>query len=382
MGISVLYLSVLCSESDRKEKLDSTLYDAAPFQFNRQIVKGLIDNDCDVTCLSHVANYSKRTICKEEKITFVNFRRMRNYILNQLALFISVSKYTRSWCKQNPKGYIVVDVMDSFLASAVILNSKKHETVAIVTDSTYFYNHRTFIDKINEVFFNYSIHNAKGYVLLTKQMTQLYGEKKPYVVIEALYSAKEANHNPYQEKPFCIYAGAVDEQYGITKLIDAFCLLDDLNLELHIYGPCSGRNIITNLPQNVKYCGNTDRSRIIEKESEAMLLINPRPTEEEFTKYSFPSKTIEYMASGTVAISTKLPGIPSEYVPYLIWIEEESVNGIAETIRKAYNLKKEERCKMAREAREFVEKYKEAKLQTRKILDLIGQMQEDSNHDN
>ena len=60
----------------------------------------------------------------------------------------------------------------------------------------------------------------------------------------------------------------------------------------------------------------------------ATLLINPRFSNEEYTKYSFPSKNMEYMASGTPILTTKLPGMPKEYYEYIYLFEEESIEGM------------------------------------------------------
>jgi len=50
-------------------------------------------------------------------------------------------------------------------------------------------------------------------------------------------------------------------------------------------------------------------------------------------RYSFPSKLIEYMASATPVLTTRLPGIPPEYEPYVYWIEDDSVEGIEHSLR-------------------------------------------------
>ena len=56
--------------------------------------------------------------------------------------------------------------------------------------------------------------------------------------------------------------------------------------------------------------GCVTNDEIVRLQCEATLLVNPRPSDKEFCKYSFPSKTIEYMASGTPVLMTKLPGVP------------------------------------------------------------------------
>ena len=72
---------------------------------------------------------------------------------------------------------------------------------------------------------------------------------------------------------------------------------------------------------------------VVSAELEASLLINPRPTHEEFTKYSFPSKNMEYMASGTPVLTTKLPGMPADYYPYVFLVNDESAEGMAKAYR-------------------------------------------------
>lgn len=368
----ILYLSILCSNEDKNTKLESQFYDPAPFQFNRQVVNGLNANHCQVTCLSHVANYSEKTLSKEYGIDFINFKRYKNYFCNQCYLYLSIAKETKKWCKENPDGCVIVDAMDSFLASAVVRQCNL--SIAIVTDSTYFNDHTSLLDKLNYQFFKQIIQHAKGYVFLTQQMSRLYNPYKPYTVVEALYDEKEVYDEEYLEKPICMYAGAVDKQYGLINLIEAFRYLEELNLKLEIYGPISGEDITQNLPHNVVYKGMVSRDQILLREREVMMLINPRPTLEEFTQYSFPSKTIEYLASGTVTLSTKLPGIPIEYSPYLYWIEEESPMGISETIRNVYNLKFEERKKFSEKAKQFVKTEKNSSRQTMKIINLIDML--------
>ena len=54
----------------------------------------------------------------------------------------------------------------------------------------------------------------------------------------------------------------------------------------------------------------------------------------EYTKNSFPSKNMEYMVSRTPIMTTKLPGMPEKYDPYVYFIEDESPDGIANVLRK------------------------------------------------
>ena len=103
----------------------------------------------------------------------------------------------------------------------------------------------------------------------------------------------------------------------------------------------------------------------------AALLVNPRPTAPEYTKYSFPSKNMEYMASGTPLLTTHLASLPDEYIPYVYLIEDESVEGIAETIKTVLLLDRRELDEKGRKAQQFVFTKKTGKMQANRIVNSL-----------
>ena len=71
-------------------------------------------------------------------------------------------------------------------------------------------------------------------------------------------------------------------------------------------------------------------------------MINPRSTLDDFTKYSFPSKTIEYMYSGTPLLTTRLKGIPNEYFDFVFSAENNTEEFFDAAIREALLLSDKE----------------------------------------
>ena len=169
-------------------------------------------------------------------------------------------------------------------------------------------------------------------------------------------------------------AGGVSRQYGLANLVEGFRMADVENAQLHIYGPGDYVEELQEIAKEdprIFYGGMLLNAQIVQKEQEATLLVNPRPTDEEYVKYSFPSKTMEYMASGTPVLTTVLPGMPKEYYPYVYLLEDETAEGIAEKLKQVLSESDENLFEKGREARTFVLETRNNVVQAQKILDML-----------
>jgi glycosyltransferase involved in cell wall biosynthesis len=101
------------------------------------------------------------------------------------------------------------------------------------------------------------------------------------------------------------------------------------------------------------------------------LLINPRPTTEEFTKYSFPSKNMEYMASGTPVLTTRLPGMPEDHKPYVYFIDEETPEGVKTALQTVLSQDDQALHQFGAAAKAFILKEKNNISQAAKVLTFI-----------
>ena len=226
---------------------------------------------------------------------------------------------------------------------------------------------------------NFVIRHCTHYVLLTEAMNgYLNKQGKPYVILEGHADITMADRIPSLEKKtaprICFYAGGVSKQYGLSNLVEGFRKADLPNTQLHIYGPGDYVKELQQIAaedQRVFYGGMLLNTEIVDKEQEATLLVNPRPTNEEYVKYSFPSKTMEYMASGTPVLTTVLPGMPKEYHPYVFLLEDESADGITRKLEAVLAASDEELFRKGNEARRFVLEQKNNVIQARKILEML-----------
>ena len=228
---------------------------------------------------------------------------------------------------------------------------------------------------------NFVIRHCTHYVLLTQAMNDYLNKTgKPYVILEGHADITMAEKIPSMEKKtsprICFYAGGVSKQYGLGNLVEGFRNADIPNAQLHIYGPGDYVKELQKIAEEdsrVFYGGMLLNQEIVEKEQEATLLVNPRPTNEEYVKYSFPSKTMEYMASGTPVLTTVLPGMPKEYYPYLFLLEDETAEGIAQALTELLTKSDEELFEKGRRARAFVLDQRNNLVQAQKIIQMLSQ---------
>lgn len=216
-----------------------------------------------------------------------------------------------------------------------------------------------------------------SHILLTKKMGDVINKKKHfYCIVEGICNPKDfetekkSSINIKEGKKVCLYAGSLHFS-GILMLIKGFINANIPNTELRIYGDGDAAEKIKKISEknkNIFYGGTVPRDIIIQEEKAATLLINPRPTNREYVKYSFPSKTIEYMASGTPLLTTKLPGMPMEYYRHVYFFEDETVEGYTKILREVLGKKSNELFEKGKNASRFILEKKNNKVQAERIF--------------
>jgi glycosyltransferase involved in cell wall biosynthesis len=398
--MNILYISYLCS----KRKFDDIFINSRrrPEQqvqkYHRLVVEGLVTLGNNITCLSSLPvsrNILRKYFFKCEKeqineVTYVYAPFINLVVIRHICLFVYCFLYATQWCQKNKNGAVICDGLNISASAATLLAAKLfgRKNIGIVTDIPGFMVaneqgdigifkavlRRTII-AVNSVI----IHSFGYYVLLTDHMNTLVNKNnRPFVVIEGqvdvnMGSVENSLHGKHH-KQVCMYTGALHRRYGLHLLVDGFLKADVQNAELHIYGTGSYENELIELCKahtSIRYFGVVPNEVVVKEQLKATLLINPRPSTEEFTKYSFPSKNMEYMASGTPVLTTNLPGMPEEYGKYVFLIDNETIDGIAEKIRNILAVNPAKLHGIGLKAKEFVLKEKNNHMQARKILTLL-----------
>ena len=66
------------------------------------------------------------------------------------------------------------------------------------------------------------------------------------------------------------------------------------------------------------------------------VLVNPRQNNEEYTKYSFPSKNIDYLMSGKPVVAYMLDGIPHKYREFFVVPDSDSTEDLSAALERAF----------------------------------------------
>jgi len=272
---------------------------------------------------------------------------------------------------------VVVDCLNRVAALAGLLAAKVRgcRCVSIVTDLPDLLGSGKNPTKVS----NFIIRHSTDYILLTEAMNEYLGNTtKPYVVLEGHSDITMREHIPSMEQKLqpriCMYAGCIGKLYGLGNLIEGFRMANIPDAQLHLYGPCDFDEDLKQMVREdprIFYGGMLLNTEIVGKEMEATLLVNPRPTDHEYVKYSFPSKTMEYMSTGTPVLTTRLPGMPKEYYPYVYFIENETAEGVADALKRVLSQPDEDLFAKGMEARDFILNNRNNVIQAQKILDML-----------
>lgn len=217
------------------------------------------------------------------------------------------------------------------------------------------------------------------FVTLTRFMAEPLGVgTRPWIVMEGAVNpgdACEGASAPGSEtQKVVLYTGTLHKAYGILELLEAFALVPDPDVQLWICGAGEAEGEVkeTSLRDpRVRYLGQVSRQEVLSLQRRATVLVNPRLDRGEFTRYSFPSKLLEYLLSGTLAIVRRLPGMPDEYFDHLIVADGDSAASLAAKIVEVCALPPAVRSRRGEAARRFVIEQKNGTTQARRILELI-----------
>jgi glycosyltransferase involved in cell wall biosynthesis len=152
----------------------------------------------------------------------------------------------------------------------------------------------------------------------------------------------DARHDDYStisdDGPFLIvYSGRLSALGGIELLLNAFGSITDTRFRLHITGRGELEPLVRAAAardHRIRYLGFVEREKLLAIYQSADLLVNPHSTTLHSARYVFPSKLLEYIASGRPVLTTATPEIAAEYGALCTVVTVESPEAVGGDIQR------------------------------------------------
>lgn len=311
-------------------------------------------------------------------------------ILGHLIRFFSVFFKLIGYSLRGEKPEVIIcDVMRFWVSTAALFYGKifKVKVIGFAADIPQMYLHqyngrKSLIYKLQRGFYSSITTHYDAYIELSEYMDHCINpHKRPMIVIEGIVDGQPNEEQNTKElmgvqnnKTVMLYTGGLYEKYGVKLLVDSVAIRKDSAIELWLLGKGDLEEYIHNINcDSIVFYGYCPHEQVVDMQRKADFLINPRFSYEDYTKYSFPSKIMEYLVSGTPVISTKLKGIPEEYFNYIIPIKDESIEGLTAVYDSILNMDKKELILLGQKGRKFVLQNKNNIVQSKRLIDWLNE---------
>src|SRR3989339_288667 len=357
---NIIYLSTMCDKNVYKQIVKNNGIGISPQMqnYNSAFYKSLKLQNCKVHSLSilpYKFKFHEYFVTDNNALDipkYMNYKQGKH--IGKMHTIINTIKSVNSIKKSSIQPVVIICDSLNLSLGIVSFYSKyflKIKTFGIVTDypDSSYYKKISFRKKIYKVILLFFLHKYSAYFTLSSYIGEKFKADK--MILKGQIEISPNNDNILNEAKYnkevryaidgnkiVLYSGSLTYENGIDNLLDAFEIIENESIELHIYGSGPLSDMDSNYSKNsnkIKFFGfiETENLRILQ--ANADMLINPRPSKQDFVKFSFPSKNIEYMSSGTPLLTTNLYGM-NEFNDFIFIIDDESPEGIANAIIQTF----------------------------------------------
>lgn len=394
--MNVIYIGFLYTENVMNKLLDlGSVIDYPGYNFQCALLKGLDMHypNLKIVTTSYMSPYPniKKIIFKQElfshnggdvkKDLFVGLVNLP--IIKNISKFIRIRRGLIKSLESSNNTVILYELHTPFLLAVASLRNRIDHACVIVPDlPEYMSENRNpfylLLKRIDLFIIHKVLKHFTSFVLFSEHMKEKLpiGNKK-ITVLEGIYLPTPISNEEKDKHKVVLYTGNLSKRSGIFNLLEAFNMIKNPDYQLWIRGGGT-KEVIEGIEKyiaedsRIKLFPSMSREELLTLQKKATILINPTLASSTYTRYFFPSKTMEYMASGTPTLMYKLDCLPKDYYPYLYLLEDESINTLSNTIISLCNKSVEELYEFGLKAATFISHNKTPQKQTMKIVKLLS----------
>jgi len=325
----MLFLTDYISQDRAKlyfKKSSKNAFSYAGNAYSEKIIYGFLKNKIDFKVLSvpnfgsfpnnnnkifyFKANFIDKNIYY---LSYFNFFGIRN-----ISQFHSLKKAFKKMIKSECFSYVFIsEIHTPFLKLAKYIKKRNHNIKIglIVQDLPQYMDLSNkkrpfyrFLKKIDIFSLEKLYEHVDKYVLLSSNMINFL-PNKPYIISNGLISDSKFNIHNFLLGNKILYAGTLNESFGIRFLLESFCKFGDQSLTLLIAGSGELKSLVVDESQkhkNIVYLGVLEKKELDKVCKKVDCFVNPRMLDD-YCSVSFPSKVINYLPYCKPIISFKLP---------------------------------------------------------------------------
>lgn len=393
---NVLVIGGLIFDEDRQLVCGScknSLPNFASDEHLRAFLSGLSGNGLDYSLINATAigNYPQtstlRKFCPKfqhpnDRTTNISFSNVFGF--KQLSIKRQVHKLVKQWIKNHPEGgsIFVYGLYSPFVLGLPKINHQLFKIITIIPDIPVYFNSNgrsPFYKHLKILEFRSMKKRLLDFdanITLTKYMAAEIGLSNDLCYVIEGFGPSVTKYQATQAIPgSVVYTGKLDKEFGIRNLLAAFDRVNFPTKHLYLYGNGNDSKFLTEHTRgrsDVTMGMVTSKDTLSLIQRSAYVLVNPRSSKNAFTKFSFPSKTMEYLASGRPVLMSHLEGVPSEYDDYLFYCNVDNVDDFASNIEKMLNKTPNELLALSDKELAFVREKKNSKFLVKGFLDFFN----------
>lgn len=207
------------------------------------------------------------------------------------------------------------------------------------------------------------LNSSNGVILLNEHTADVLGLRVPHQTILLGFEPFDLRYTRGQycgirnRKKRLLYAGSLSRVNGIEEMLNALALLPEDAYTIDICGQGSEDCLVEDfarLHPNCCFHGRVEQDELNRLYEDADMMLNFRLPDDDDNDYSFPSKLISYLYSGSLVISSNFSSMPNAYRDFIFIVDNLRPETIANEIERIFTLDEETLNEMSARAREFV----------------------------